>query len=183
MVNPQCLTCLAAAGALLVLAGCGGSEILAGIGNQPNSQVTVQRTIPLTVPPGYGERPDGTEAEGGAGGTVIDQWETSSFTVAVLNATMGEQLLLERSGALQADPLVRAKLNRENALLVGQPELVDELLFGSFSTGGVVEVIEGSYEVSDVEIEQSTQSGLDIVIEQDSDESSWFDDAWDSLGQ
>ncbi|MGY8995620.1 MAG: DUF3035 domain-containing protein [Alphaproteobacteria bacterium] len=183
MANPQQLTCLAAAGALLVLAGCSGSEPLVGIGNQPFSQVTVQRTIPLTVPPGYGERPDGTEAEVVAGGTVIDQQETNTLAVAVLNATMGEQLLLERSGALEADPLVRAKLNRENALLVGQPEFVDELLFGSFATGGAVEVIEGTYEVSDVEIEQGTQAGSDIVIEQNSDETSWFDDAWDSLGQ
>jgi|GEM_PF-4722139 len=183
MVNRQRMSCLAGAGALLFLTACSGDEPLAGIGNQPNSQVTVQRTIPLTIPPGYGERPDESEAEVVAGGTVIDQQEMNTLNVAVINATLGEQLLLQRSGALEADPLVRAKLNRENALLVGQPAFVDDLLFGSYPSGGAVEVIEGSYEVSDVEIEQGTQSGSDIVIEQESDESTWLDDAWDSLGQ
>lgn len=181
MVTQQRLICLVAGCGTLLLAACSGDEPLAGIGNQPYSQVTVQRTIPLTIPPGYGERPDGSEeAEVVAGGTVIDQRETDTLTVAALNATMGEQLLLQRSGALEADPLVRAKLNRENALLVGQPEFVDELLFGSFPTGGTGDVIQSDY---DVEIDQGTEAASDILIEQDDDDSSWFDDAWDSLGQ
>jgi hypothetical protein len=159
------------AGALL-LAGCGGDEPLTGVGNMPESQVVTQRTIPLTVPPEFGLRPDGTEAEVVAGGTVIDQQETTTLTVATLNATMGEQLLLERSGALNADPLVRAKLNRENALLVGQSAFVEELLFGSFPSGGAA-----------VDLEQGSEIASDVVIEQDVEDSSWIEDAWDSLGQ
>ncbi len=165
------LMSLATLGCVLFLAGCGGDESLAGVGTMPESQVVTQRTIPLTIPPDFGVRPDGAEVEVAAGGTVIDQQETNTLTVAALNATMGEQLLLERSGALKADPLVRAKLNRENALLVGLPIFVEELLFGTFPSGGAVDLEQGSEVVSDV------------VIEQDVEESIWFDDAWDSLGQ
>ena len=170
MVIQRNLVSIAALLAVLGLAACGGDEPLQGRGYQPPSEVTSTRTIPLTVPPDYGVRPSGDEDTVVAGGTVVDQ-ATTVVDVMPLNLTLGEQILLTRAGTMDADPTVRASLNRENALLVGQPLFVQELLFGSHPTGGVVDLSQGG----DVE--------PDVFIAQPSDDSNWFDDTWDSLGQ
>jgi len=170
MVIQRNLSAMVALFAILGLAACGGDEPLQGRGYQPPSNVTSTWTIPLTVPPDYGVRPSGEEDIVVAGGTVIDQLGTI-VEVTPFNVTLGEQILLTKAGVQNADPTVRALLNRENSLLVGQPLFVEELLFGSYPPGGTVDLSQGG----DVE--------PNVVIEQPGDESNWFDDTWASLGQ
>jgi len=161
---------LAAALALaLPLWACGGGETLQGRGYQPPSEVTSSRAVSLIVPPGYGIRPDPDSDEVVAGGTVIDQQEPDELEIATLTTTMGEEMLMVRAGVMEADPTIRATLNRENALLVGQPQFVEELLFGSYPSGGAVELEQGDEVVPDVIIETPDEPG-------------WLEEAWDSLG-
>ena len=139
---------------LLALAACGNVNEQDGRGYMPASEVTVSRAVPLTVPPDYGARPESTTQ---AEATVIaDQVAGSEIDVTTLNATVGEQNLMVRAGVLEANPVIRQTLNRENALLTGPPELVDALLFGNYPSGGAVELSEGPEVGKDVAIEQGT---------------------------
>ena len=158
-----------AAALILALAACGGNEPLQGRGYKPPSEVTSTRAVSLIVPPDYGLRPDPDSAEVVAGATVIDQQEPETLQISSLNTTLGEELLMARAGVLEADPTIRGTLNRENALLVGQPLFVEELLFGSFPAGGAVEMEQGDEVVPEVLIETPDEPG-------------WFEEAWESLG-
>lgn len=149
--------------ALVLLGACGSIHKQEGRGYMPPSEVTASRAIPLTVPPEYGQRP---ESASQAESTVIaDETVAAQIDVAMLDATMAEQNLLVRAGALDASPGIRRSLNHDNALLAGDPALVDVLLFGNHPGGGAVEIEEGPEIGSDVAIEQGTP------IEDDS----WFD--------
>lgn len=148
---------------VMLLGACGSVHEQEGRGYMPPSEVTASRAIPLTVPPEYGLRPENPNQ---AESTVIaDDTVAAEIDVTMLDATMGEQNLLVRAGVLEADPGIRRTLNHDNALLAGDPELVDVLLFGDHSGGGAVEIQEGPEIGSDVAIEQGTP------IEDDS----WFD--------
>lgn len=143
---------------LAVLAGlltaCGGDG-LPGRGYLPPSTVMATGGVPLTVPPGYGLKPESGEASGaiaaGASGP------------AAPGATAGEQALLSRAGAAAADAAIRATLNRENALLVGDEALVERLLFGAVPPAG-------------------GEALAEIAIEAPDGEANWPDDTWESLG-
>ncbi len=154
---------LAAPGlAAALLAACGG-DTLPGQGYLPPSEITVARTVPLTVPPDYGLRPGDIEEQPAAGGTVVAQRDADAVEAAPPGATPGERVLLARSGALEAEPGIRDTLNRENAILVGEPRLAEALLFGDHPSGGAA-------------------GGSGVAIEQSDDEPGWFAEAWDSLG-
>jgi len=115
------------------------------------------RTIPLTVPPDYGVRPTGVSSN------IVDEREETVVQTLPLDMTVGEQVLLTRAGVLDADPTIRQTLSRENALLTDDPALVEALLFGSYPSADEVTP--------------------DVVIVQPEDESDWFDEVWDSLGE
>ncbi|MBN34374.1 MAG: hypothetical protein CMM46_06280 [Rhodospirillaceae bacterium] len=169
MVRYTLTQAVAAAALTLALAACGGAEPLQGRGYQPPSEVTSSRAVSLIVPPGYGLRPDAESAEVVAGITVIDQQEPETLQISSLNTTLGEELLMTWAGVLEADPTIRATLNRENALLVGQPLFVEELLFGSYPAAGAIELEQGDEVVPEVLIETPDEPG-------------WFEKAWESLG-
>ena len=138
-----------------LLTACGGDG-LPGRGYLPPSTVTATGDVPLTVPPGYGLKPEGGEASG-----AIERG--APRPAAVLGTTAGEQALLSRAGAAAANPAIRATLNRENALLVGDEALVERLLFGAVPPAG-------------------GEAPTEIAIEAPDGEASWLDDAWESLG-
>ena len=155
---------LAASGlAAALLAGCGDGT-LPGQGHQPPSEITVARAIPLTAPPDHGLRPGDVEEPSADGVTVIDRRDEEAVDVAPAGATPGERALLARAGAAEADASIRETLNRENALLVGRPELVEALLFGAHPSGG-----------------EAGEAG--VTIERSDDEPGWFDEFWGDLGR
>ena len=137
------------------LAACGSSNELPGRGYMPPSDVTVSRTMPLTVPPDFGLRPEAAipVAEGGV--TVLEeQAAVEQIDIAVLDASMAEQSLLLQAGVLGADPVIRRTLERENAILAGDPQFVDQLLYGEFISQPQVQLEEGPEVEPDVAIEQ-----------------------------
>lgn len=152
---------------LAALCACGSSNEQAGRGYMPMSEVTQSRAVPLTVPPDFGARPESAEQTEST--VIADETVGTEIDVTTLNATMGEQSLLIRAGVLDANPAIRKTLNRENALLTGPPDLVDALLFGTYPTGGSVELVEGPDVGEDVAIEQGTplddDTWLDSVFE------------------
>lgn len=152
---------------LLALAACGNVNEQDGRGYMPASEVTVSRSVPLTVPPDYGARPE-TPSQAEAT-VIVDEVVGSEIDITTLDATLGEQNLLVRAGVLEANPAIRQTLNRENALLTGPPELVDALLFGNYANTGSVEVTEGPEIGSDVAIEQGTPV----------EDESWFGSVFD----
>lgn len=162
-VLPACLVA-----GLIVLAGCGSDNELPGRGYMPPSEVTASRTIPLTVPPDFGLRPESESQAESRTVILADTASGSEIDVSTLDATLGEQNLMVQAGVLEANPAIRQLLDRENALLVGDDALVDALLFGNYPTGGTVEVSEGPEVGSDVAIEQSTpvddKSWIDSVL-------------------
>jgi len=148
---------------LFLLAACGSTHEQEGRGYMPPSEVTRSRAIPLTVPPDFGERPESTKQTEST--IIADEAVGSEIDMTTLDATLGEQNLLVRAGVLDANPGIRRALNHDNAILAGDPALVDALLFGNYPSGGAVEMQEGPEVGSDVAIEQGTP------IEDDS----WFD--------
>ena len=151
---------------LLLLAACGTSNEQEGRGYMPPSEVTNSRAVPLTVPPDFGQRP---ESASQTESTVFaDEVAGTEIDITVLESTPGEQDLLLRAGVPQANPTIRTTLNRENALMAGNDDLVDALLFGDYPSGGTVELQEGPEIGSDVAIEQGTpiedESWLDSVF-------------------
>lgn len=150
------------------LAACGSDNELPGRGYMPPSDVTASRTVPLTVPPDFGLRPDSEKQAESRTVILADTVAGSTVDVAALDATLGEQDLLVKAGVLNANPTIRQLLNRENAMLIGNDALVDTLLFGNHPTGSGVEVTEGPEVGPDVAIEQSTpvddDSWVDSVL-------------------
>ena len=151
-----------------LLAACGGSEELEGRGYLPPSEVTAARTVPLTVPPDYGLRPEAPEpAEGGM--TVIGaEQQPTGIEVAALDVTPGEQTLMMKAGVPRANPKIRSLLQRENAIFAGDPAFVEELLYGDFPEAGSVTVEEGPDVAADIVIEQ-----------QEIEEEGWLDGVMD----
>ena len=151
--------------AIATLTACGSSNELPGRGYMPPSDVTTSRTVPLTVPPDFGLRPESEKQAESRTVIMADTVTGSAVDVAALDATLGEQALLVNAGVLNANPAIRQQLNRENALLIGDPALVDALLFGNYPTSSGVEVTEGPEVGPDVAIEQGTPI----------DDGSWID--------
>jgi len=172
MIRPALLLAAAA----LSLGACGNSKELAGRGYMPPSEVTVTRTVPLTVPPGFGLRPEDTAGQQGAGGTVIaSAAEPATLDIAMLDATPVEQELMVRAGVLDANANIRHVLNRENALLADDPALVDLLLFGSFPKAVTGEGT--TQQAPGVVIEEGGDVAPDVAIEQGApvEDGTWVD--------
>lgn len=167
---------LSLAAAALLLAACNGGDELAGRGYLPPSEVTRSQAVPLTVPPDFGLRPTDTAEHTETGGTVIASAEQpATVEVAELDATLGEQQLMVSAGVLDANPNIRRILNRENALLVGDPLLVDTLLFGSFPQAVAGEGT--TQETPAIEIEEGQDIAPDVAIEQGEpvEDGTWVD--------
>ena len=123
------------------VAGCDREEVLQGRVDRPAGEVTTTRTASLIVPPSFSLRPGDEDA--GQSSLLVDLGDETGTDLAALGTTEGEAGLLRRAGVEQADPEIRDTLALENAILVGQPETVEALLFGDYpETPPTPEVIE-----------------------------------------
>ena len=134
---------------LVLVAGCDREEVLKGRTDRTISESTVSRAVALVVPPSYSRRPDAGDA--GQSGSIVDRSDEIGIDLGALDTTTGESGLLQRAGAEAADPGIRDMLARENAILAGDPELVEALLFGDFpASPPTPEVVEEVPEAEDV---------------------------------
>lgn len=126
------ITFFALGAAAIALSACGGTNVKKELGlgrNSPDEFMVVKRA-PLTLPPDYDLRAPGT----GAAPTASDP------TATVKNDMLGQQLpaqanaadkeLLTQMGAQNANPDIRAVLDKENGYIaLKNKPVVDKLIF------------------------------------------------------
>ena len=133
-VHKNVLTLMAASAVMaLSLGGCGIGKAVGGGKNSPD-EFAITTKAPLVVPPDYALRPPRP------GESRPQELSPSERAAQVLLGdtsaappTTGEQALLQRAGALRADPNIRNLLNAENGGR-GDKErsLANQLMFWQF---------------------------------------------------
>jgi Protein of unknown function (DUF3035) len=130
--------------AAVALGGCSDLSKALGLVKTPPDEFTVVANAPLTVPPDFGLRPPRSPSEKPAEGTPTDRARQTVFKLQDANKagdvqidpasplSPGEQALLGKAGAGDADPTVRSKVDQDAKLSAApQKGFVDSVL--SFS--------------------------------------------------
>lgn len=133
IVTGCCLALLAA------LSGCENARRAMGMGKQAPDEFAVLTRAPLKLPPDYGLRPPVPGAKRPQEATTRNQARQillgggASADVAARPAnglSTGESAILKRAGALNADPSIRRKVNRESTnIAVAQAGFLDKIIF------------------------------------------------------
>lgn len=133
--------------AVIGLAACGDTREQLGLTRQSPDEFAVYQRAPLSVPPDYGLRPPVPGARDNNLTTPTDDARSALLT-ATPNAppamptapagtaySPGTLALLSRTGALDADPEIRAKVNRETTILADADQsFTERLMFWSTPT-------------------------------------------------
>jgi len=130
---------LAVAAIAIALSGCTGMGKALGDGKNPPDEFAIATKAPLVVPPDYALRPPRP------GETRPQELTPSQRAQQVLLGdssaappTVGEQTLLQKAGAVAADPNIRSLLGAENG---GRSEkersFANQLMFWKFVDGKV----------------------------------------------
>ena len=141
--------------AAMLAAACAKEETLLGVGYRVPGDSTSAKLLPLTVPPDIGLRPQATD-ETPEGYEIVSTQEEEMVLFTSDTMTLGEEIILARSDAIDADPEIRRLLDQDNAVFAGNPLYVDELLFGDFPSGGEVILEEGGDVTQDVVIREGS---------------------------
>jgi Protein of unknown function (DUF3035) len=127
--------------AMSALGGCSDLSKALGLVKSPPDEFTVVAGTPLTLPPDYGLRPPRNASDKPSGPTQTDRARVAVFGVQgkQTNAssvdpnnpeTPGEQALLQRAGAGDVDPGVRARVDQEQKqALDNHKGFIDGLMF------------------------------------------------------
>lgn len=128
MLNSRGIVSLSVLGALaLSLAGCGGGGLkeALGYGKDAPDEFAIVTKAPLVIPPDFGLRPPQPGAprpqEANLDPSIVAQSALigdQSATPLPETGSIGEQALLEQTGAAAADPRIRQVVNAETRTLV-----------------------------------------------------------------
>ncbi|MBP5858939.1 DUF3035 domain-containing protein [Marivibrio halodurans] len=137
------LTALALIG--VGLSACGGGQTgdILGLEKRTPDEFNVVSRAPLTLPPNYGLRPPDprgqryqdlqpsqTAQEALFGRDAMKRLREQKEQMRQQGASMGEIALLDKTGALEADPSIRQVVEEESAALAQEQEsFVDDLVF------------------------------------------------------
>ena len=144
---------------VFVVGGCENLKQQVGLGKRSPDEFRVVSRAPLAIPPEFSLRPPAPGAPRPQTGTTTDQARNalfgtpagSQFRFTGQTATVpedaqtisqGEQIILDRAGARNADPNIRTVVNRETDQMIDEDEnLVDLLVFWRTEqpTGDVVD--------------------------------------------
>ncbi|MDP2205225.1 MAG: DUF3035 domain-containing protein [Alphaproteobacteria bacterium] len=119
----------------LLLAGCEGIKKQVGVGRHSPDEFAVVKRAPLTLPPEYSLRPPSADyippaSEATQQARSVLMGDASAAAAA--SGGSAEQAFLARTGAQQADPDIRAAINRDNGYIALQNRTVtDRLIFWS----------------------------------------------------
>jgi|APTNR8051073442_1049403.scaffolds.fasta_scaffold07867_4 hypothetical protein len=141
------IACALIATVAMTAGGCDSTwEALRGGKRSPDEFLVYSRK-PLNVPPNYDLRPPASEAGRAVSNEPVTEARTalldsssSSGSAALVAAqpaagSPGQMVLLEQTGALTADPEVRAQISRETTVLAEVDQsLTDRLMFWSTPT-------------------------------------------------
>lgn len=133
IVTGCCLALLAA------LSGCENARRSLGMGKQAPDEFAVLTRAPLELPPDYGLRPPEPGAKRPQEASTRDQARRILLGgAASADATArpgsrfstGESAILKRAGALNTDPSIRQKVNRESAgIAIAEAGFLDKIIF------------------------------------------------------
>jgi hypothetical protein len=121
----------------LLLAGCESLKKQVGVGRHSPDEFAVVKRAPLTLPPEYALRPPSADyippaSEATQQARSVLMGDASAAAAA--SGGTAEQAFLTRTGAAQADPDIRAAINRDNGYIALQNRTVaDRLIFWSES--------------------------------------------------
>ena len=142
------MVCALISAVALTAGGCDSTRELLGGGKRSPDEFLVYSRKPLNVPPNYDLRPPASEAGRAVSNEPVTEARTallessastSSGSVArsaqPAAGSPGQMALLEQTGALTADPEVRAQISRETTVLAEVDQsLTDRLMFWSTPT-------------------------------------------------
>lgn len=137
--RPSFAAALACAGILVAPSGCAGLGRALGDGKNPPDEFAIATKAPLVVPPDYSLRPPKP-------GEDRPQEQSSSDRARQVllgdsgaePPTLGEQVLIQRAGALASDPNIRSLLAQENGSRGQKDEgFANQLMFWEFFDGKV----------------------------------------------
>jgi hypothetical protein len=124
----------------VVVSGCGDTKEFLGQGKRPPDEFAVYSRAPLSLPPDYALRPPapGTArpqnvmprdtAKQALLGEQFNTQAGGASSVDVVGVSPGTQVLLERTGALDADPEIRTQVNSETSILAEEDQSFTERL-------------------------------------------------------
>jgi hypothetical protein len=141
-----------AAAVAVVVGGCSDTKKLLGQGKRPPDEFAVYSRAPLSLPPDYALRPPapGTSrpqnvmprdtAKQVLLGEQFDTQAGGASSAEVVGVSPGTQVLLERTGALDADPEIRTQVNIETSILAEEDQSFTERLmfWGTPTDYGIV---------------------------------------------
>jgi len=120
--------------ASVALSGCEQTKQALGQGKTPPDEFAVFQRAPLSVPPDFGLRPPAPGTERPQAVNPRDQARAAlgraGATPVNADQSAGERSILQLTGANQADPTIRARVNSETRNLEADSgSLTDKLLF------------------------------------------------------
>ncbi len=127
MINWRTMPVACLAGALLLsTSACSNVQETLGLTKQPPDEFTVVRKPPLVMPPNFALRPpvvaelgkDRSQSAAKAKAALLEQTQgVATQTASAPAKSIGEQALLTRAGAENANPRIRQLILRETTLL------------------------------------------------------------------
>ncbi len=150
-MNKATLSIIALSAAAL-LGGCESLNKAFGLGKSPPDEFAVYSRAPLSLPPDFGLRPPrpGTagaaDISGPTGAGLLDVLKKKQAPTREVQAGPGVQALLRETGALDADPNIRAEIDRETSIMTKDNKAVTEriLFFGPESSASVIDPVNES---------------------------------------
>lgn len=175
------------AGAVAALAsGCGGSQEMLGLGKRSPDEFAVYSRAPLSMPPDYALRPPSPGSDRPAPGAPGDQarqamlsgrggptayggYGDGASNALVPGASTGTEVMLAKTGAIEADSGIRAVVNAETSILAEEDQsFTERLMFWSKPTayGSVVDPLEEKQRISENQaLGKPVTAGTTPVIE------------------
>jgi hypothetical protein len=183
---------IVATAGLTVLAACSGDtgEIF-GLDRQTPDEFAVVTRAPLTLPPEYGLRPPDPQGQRTSdlqprldaqravfGDDPIRKRLESEARLRDAGATQGEIVLLDRTGALEAEPGIRQIVDEESAAIAAETDsFVDDLVFwrDSPEPGDIVDATQETRRLqNNAALGENVAEGETPIISREG-EKSWFE--------
>lgn len=180
------------AAALSALAACStDTGKVLGLDRQTPDEFAVVTRAPLTLPPEYGLRPPDPDGQRTSdlqprldaqravfGDDPIRRRLEAESQLRDAGATQGEIVLLDRTGAIEADPNIRRVVDEESAALAAEADsFVDDLVFwrDTPEPGDIVDANQETRRIqSNSALGENVADGQTPIISREGEES-WFE--------
>ena len=146
----------------LLMMGCSNMRNELGLGRYSPDEFAVVKRAPLTLPPDYNLRPPSEDGVNQTARTASEEARTAVFGGQNNRqaSVEGNEVLLSKMGAKQADPNIRRTLDREGGYIpVEDRSTIDKIL--RRPADGANSVVDAKAEAA--RIEQNRETGADVT--------------------